>query len=193
MKNQLVQFDPQPTNQEELEEILKIIWENIPQEYINNLIETFENRLEMCLQVYGESISHFLSAGRKSAKETDLFDKDYIPHLLTKEEIEFIYNLNLKMKHRWTRISKFIENEISIDPISIKYFVIPIERKIIDYKLHPEKYEECPEEIRDFIQEDDESEFLPENDDDEDEEIEEEYEYEYEYEYEEEYEEEESN
>lgn len=58
-------MDPQTQNQEQLEEILKIIWGNIPQSYINDLVETFENRLQMCFEVFGGSISHFLSASRK--------------------------------------------------------------------------------------------------------------------------------
>ena len=67
IKNILSSFEKQPTNQEELEEALLLIWNTmIHQDYINNLIDTFENRFKMCCHVYGGSISHFLQAGEYS-------------------------------------------------------------------------------------------------------------------------------
>ena len=184
MKNILSSFEKQPTNQEELEEALLLIWNTmISQDYINNLIDTFENRLEMCCHVYGGSISHFLSAGRKEIKETDLFDKDFIPHQLSYEEKKLIYQKNLKMRHQWTRISKSI-NEFEIEPNSVKYTVLQIERRILDFKYHPEKYSECPKEIEEFFEEENASDYVYE---------EEEEQPEYEYEYKEEEEEEEED
>lgn len=86
MKNILSSFEKQPTNQEELEEAVLIIWNKmIPQDYINDRIDSFENRLKMCCHVFGGSISHFLSLGRKVIKETDLVDQVFIPHQLNYE------------------------------------------------------------------------------------------------------------
>ena len=102
MKNKLASREVQPENQEELEEILLDIWDNeIEQDLINDLVMSFEYRLEMCRDVYGGSISHFLSAGRRRIYETDLIDKSYIPHLLTDDDVKILLNMNLKKHHRW--------------------------------------------------------------------------------------------
>lgn len=79
-------YDPQPNNKDELEEALKVIWLNILQEKIDNLIQTFKYRLEMCTSVFGGNISHFLSVGRKKVKATDIIDKDFISYLLTNDD-----------------------------------------------------------------------------------------------------------
>ena len=97
MKNILSSFEKQPTNQEELEEALLLIWNTmISQDYINNLIDTFENRLEMCCHVYGGSISHFLSAGRKEIKER-------------------FYSSSIKLRRKKINLSKEFENASSMD------------------------------------------------------------------------------
>ena len=66
MKNRLHDFNPQPTNKKQLEEALLIIWEGIDQETINNLVKSFQNRLELCVETHGGSISHLLSSRRKN-------------------------------------------------------------------------------------------------------------------------------
>lgn len=73
MKNKLVAMEKQPSNKEELEAALLKIWKDeITQDLINDLILSFEYRLEMCRDVFGSSISHFLSAGRKKIKDIDI-------------------------------------------------------------------------------------------------------------------------
>ena len=53
---------PQPKNKEELISQIQQLWDEIPQESINKLILSFKYRLEMCRDVGGKTISHFLSA-----------------------------------------------------------------------------------------------------------------------------------
>lgn len=53
MNNYLYDFTPQPTNQKELEDALLIIWDKIDHETINKLKSSFQNRLEMYLDVNG--------------------------------------------------------------------------------------------------------------------------------------------
>ena len=152
MKNYLQSSEIQPNNQEELEIMLLQIWEfNITQDLIDDLILSFENRLVMCRDLYGGSISQFLSAGRKEIKSTDLIDRDFIPRLLTNEDVKLLYEQNKKTHHRWKRMSEIFQNTLGLEPKSIKHIVTEIERKINDYKKYPDKYSECPTEIRDFI------------------------------------------
>lgn len=51
------------------------------------------------------------------------------------------------------KISNSIKETLDIDPLFVKFIVIQIERKIADYQNHPEKYEECPSDIRLFLPE----------------------------------------
>ena len=140
LKNRLADVNPQPTNQEELEHCLFILWENLEQDLINDLVRTFYSRLKMCRDVFGASISHFLSSGRKEIKETDIFDRDHIPHLMTNEENLLLYETNHSNKHKWKKISNLLKNNFDIPPASVKSKVIEIERKLSDVKYHPEKY-----------------------------------------------------
>ena len=151
MKNKLMAYENQPKNQEELESLLVDIWENqITYELINDLILSFEYRLEMCRDVYGGSISHFLSAGRKKVNPDDLFDRDYIPHLITPDETRILYEMNARNRHQWKLISETFEG-FQIDPKSVKYVVFDIERKVNDFMKNTFKYVACPSEIEGFI------------------------------------------
>lgn len=151
MKNKLMAYENQPKNQEELESLLVDIWENqITYELINDLILSFEYRLEMCRDVYGGSISHFLSAGRKKVNPDDLFDRDYIPHLITPDETRILYEMNARNRHQWKLISETFEG-FQIDSKSVKYVVFDIERKVNDFMKNTFKYVACPSEIEGFI------------------------------------------
>lgn len=199
LKNRLTDLHPQPTNQAELEECLLILWEGLDQELRNELVLTFHYRLQMCKDVFGASISHFLSSGRKEIRETDIFDREHIAHILSKEQNFHLYELNLKMKNRWKKISNSLKNDFDIPPSSIKSKIIEIERKLSDNKFHPEKYEHIKwteeynnisskyeNEIEYEEGEYDEEDEIYEYDYNEEEEEEEIYEYEYIYEEEEE-------
>ena len=150
MKNYPQSSEIQLTNQEELEKMMLLIWENkVTQDLIDDFIFSFENRLVMCCDAYRRSISHFLSARRKEIKTTDLIDRDFIPHLLTDQEIKLLYEQNEKTHHRWKSMSEMFQNKL--ESKSIKHIVSAIERIVIDYKNYPEKNSECPIEIRDII------------------------------------------
>lgn len=96
----MYELEEQPTNIEELEQVLLYLWDNLEQSLINDVVQIFPNRLKICQDVYGASISHFLSTGRKEIKETDLFDRDHIPHLLSDKDNLLIYELNLRHNHQ---------------------------------------------------------------------------------------------
>ena len=151
MKNYLYDFTPQPTNQKELEDALLIIWDKIDQETINKLIRSFQNRLEMCLDVNGGNISHLLSSGRKRIKKTDQINNEKIPYLLSNNDNVILYMQNKKMHHQWTRISEKVQNKFEIYPASVKLRVRELERKAKDFKKYPEKYNSIPKDIIDIL------------------------------------------
>lgn len=140
LKNRLCDVEPQPSNQEELEEALLTLWDDLEQDIIDDIVSTFENRLKMCADVFGGSISHFLSAGRKEVKDTDIFDRQNVPHLLNVEDNLLIYEKNLILKHKWTAISNTLKENFDIPPSSVKHKVIEFERELYDFKFHQEKY-----------------------------------------------------
>ena len=80
-----------------------------------------------------------------------MFDRENIPHLLTKDEVKTLYDKNLIMHHKWTDISKSIPFEIH--PRSIKWVVTEVERRADDSKNNQFKYNECPIEIINIIPE----------------------------------------
>ena len=146
LKSRLCDVEPQPSNQEELEEAL-MLWNNLEQDLIDDLVSTFEKRLRMCVDVFGGCISHFLSAGRNEIKDTDIFDRQNVPHLLNEEDNLLIYEQNLIMNHKWTAISNALKDNFDISPISVKHKVIEFERVLYDFKFHQENYKELPGEI----------------------------------------------
>lgn len=147
LKNQLKEYEPQPSSKAELEHALIDLWEKFPQQKIDELIITFQNRLELCIEVCGRSISHLLYSRRKKVKKTDIIN----PYLLSNENNLTLLQMNQQMHHRWTKISKIVNNEFPIYPMSVKSRVIELQRKIYDYKNYPQKYEICPGDIVDLI------------------------------------------
>ena len=105
----------------------------------------------MCISVFGGSISHFLSAGRKKVKTTDLIDKNFIPYLLTNDDNIQLYLQNKRMHHKWTKTLKSLSSKFPIYPNCTKIRINELERKVKDYKNYPEKYSKCPEDIKDLV------------------------------------------
>lgn len=124
-----------------------MLWDNLEQDLIDDLVSTFEKTLKMCADVFGGSISHILSTGRKKIKDTDNFNHRYVPHLLNEEGNLLKYEQNLIMKHKWTSISNALKENFDIPPLSVKHKVIEFERELYDFIFHQEKYEELPGQI----------------------------------------------
>ena len=99
----------------------------------------------------GRSISHLLSSGRKSIKPTDKIDNGNVPHLLTNQNNITLILENQKKHHKWKQISIDLETVFPIYPTCVKRRVIELERKMNDFKKYPEKYDECPNDIKDLI------------------------------------------
>lgn len=86
MKNDVYDYEPRPKTKNELEQILLIIWGNNKMKTINDLVLSFQNRLEMHASVFCSRISHLLSSGPKSIKQIGNFDNENLPYLLTNDE-----------------------------------------------------------------------------------------------------------
>ena len=103
-----------PRNKKELVEILEKTWNNISQSLIDKLCLSFENRLILCNEMNGLSISRFLGM-TKEFKEVILKSREY--KKWSEEEDLQLYNLIRKLGHRWTIIAKNMENR---NPIQCK-------------------------------------------------------------------------
>ena len=143
---------PQPKNKEELISQIQQLWDEIPQESINKLILSFKYRLEMCRDVGGKTISHFLSA-KKHAIPPEY--KEDNPPLIEDENYIRIYELSRTYKRKWKKISQmfFDEKNITISPLLIRHKVLEMEHKIKDYELYHDYYEKCPKDIEPIVNE----------------------------------------
>ena len=103
-----------PNSVEELKNLLLKTWNNIKISLINKLCESFSDRLLLCLEMNGTSISRFLGMAR-DLKEAILETKVYRPW--TQEEDELLYKLICEVGHQWVRISKLFEDR---SPSSVK-------------------------------------------------------------------------
>lgn len=61
LKKCLTEINPQPINQDELEQCLTAHCDDLEQDLIDDLARTFQYRIKMCKDIFGARISHFLS------------------------------------------------------------------------------------------------------------------------------------
>lgn len=71
VKHKLQKLDHMPTNKQQLKDAIIEIWKTIEIETVNSLIESFQYRIQMCHDVAGKSISHYLSSNKHSIPEED--------------------------------------------------------------------------------------------------------------------------
>ena len=130
-----------------LQKQLTEIWDAIPMETINKLVRSFKNRLLMCIQASGKTISHFISGGKT---EVPMNLREDPPTILTKEQVKEIYILAKMYPRKWTFIAKKIESEqnINLTPSFIKFKALEMMRKVDDWIMHPDHYENLPGDVR---------------------------------------------
>jgi inhibitor of nuclear factor kappa-B kinase subunit alpha len=54
------QHNPKPTTTDELKAVLQVIWDELPQQSVENAILTFRKRLQQCIEAEGRHIEHLL-------------------------------------------------------------------------------------------------------------------------------------
>ena len=143
---------PPANNKEELISQIQQLWNEIPQESINKLVLSFKYRLEMCRDVGGKTISHFLSAKKHSVPPEC---KELDPPLITDEDYIRIFELSREYKRKWKKISSifYSEKQKVISPLIIRHKVLEMEHRIKDYELFHDYYDTCPEDIAKFVNE----------------------------------------
>ena len=108
------------------------IWNNLPQEMIDAMIDSFKQRLQMVLEMQGGSISGLLSAHMLHPKEAMIVTHEYRP--FTAEEDREIMALHRRFANRWTVISQHLsvprtKNEVKNRVIRIRLGQINMEHR----------------------------------------------------------------
>jgi len=90
--------------------IIKEIWEAIPMNTINSLVESFNRRIEMCINCGGESIQHYVRNNLSEVPGQIQTDVQTIPNLWTKEDDERITAEVNEKGHKWKEIASLLTN-----------------------------------------------------------------------------------
>ena len=96
-----------PKSKDELKKIVEKTWNGLSLRLINKLCLSFINRLKLCLEMDGLSISRFLNF-TKDFKEAVIQGRRTDPW--SKEEDEILYKLIRLHGHQWKIISRKMEN-----------------------------------------------------------------------------------
>ena len=95
IKCRLCHYERFPTTYHELQSAIEREWESFDQSSIDELILSFRERLIMCKNVGGKSISHFISAHLTEVPEDYIVAEADRPPIFTREEdIELMKEFN---------------------------------------------------------------------------------------------------
>ena len=104
-----------PRSKDDLIAIVKRAWDNLSLRLINKLCQGFGDRLKLCLEMGGFSISRFLDLS-KDLKEAVISSRSRVPW--SKEEDDKLYKLVRQCGHKWRRISVMMCNR---NPVQCKH------------------------------------------------------------------------
>ncbi len=96
MKDRLDDEKIHPKTRNELKNLIQRIYNEISIEIINALIYSFDYRVEMCIDLGGNSISHFLRKHFHSISQQYVVPMEKRPPILTPEINLLIYQENKK-------------------------------------------------------------------------------------------------
>lgn len=88
----------------DLEDKILEIWNSIPQEVIDKLCQSFKNRLVLCLEIGGKSISQYLSSHKKKARECDIMEISDM-NLFSNEQDKWILDYVTNNGKKWKQMS----------------------------------------------------------------------------------------
>ena len=145
VKRKLQKLNYIPKNKEELKEAIRNIWKTIKLETVNSLIDSFQYRIQMCHDVGGQSISHYLSNHKHDIPEEDKAKE--FPLLLTPDDNYNIYQQNQKNPRKWKDNSKILSPNIQIEPSSLRIKCNELDGKIRDYTNHVNLFNQVPLDI----------------------------------------------
>ena len=107
----------------EFKEILQEIWDSISMNVINNLVKSFQKRIQMCLQYGGCSIQVFIRNNLNSIPSKLICNEEQLPHLWTQEEDYILESLVQRYGKKWSIITQFFVNKTSME-IKNRYKII---------------------------------------------------------------------
>ena len=145
IKRKLSQKNTRIRTKSQLKQAIQDEWDAIPMNVINKLIDSFHYRLEMCAATGGETISHFLSGGKKKVDVN--YQQQRNP--ISENEKNLIYSLYCQKKRKWKKISNIIQNELNvvIHPLIVKHVALELDNRLKDLKKFGCTAEEIPEDL----------------------------------------------
>ena len=145
IKRKLSQNNTRIRTKSQLKQASQDEWDSIPMNVINKLIDSFHYRLEMCAATGGETISHFLSGGKKKVDVN--YQQQRNP--ISENEKNLIYSLYCQKKRKWKKISNIIQNELGvvIHPLIVKHVALELDNRLKDLKKFGCTAEEIPEDL----------------------------------------------
>ena len=102
---------------DEFRSMINEIWENIPLSTINKLVNSFKERVRMCLQIGGDSIQCFIRNNLHSIPDFYQYKIDDLPKLWTEEEDTRLKDCVYEFGTKWKIISNYFPNKT---PVEIK-------------------------------------------------------------------------
>ena len=91
-------------NSGDINAAVQAAWESIPDELINKLVGDFRRRLELVVEMKGESISGLLSSHMDHPKPGMIVEHDW--SLFSEEEDQILMDLHEQYGNQWTRIGR---------------------------------------------------------------------------------------
>ena len=120
--------------------VLEKTWDDLDMIPINKLYLGFSDRLRLCIEMNGTSISRFLGLG-KELRDVIANKRTYCAW--TEEEDKLLYQLICKFGHHWKYISKFMQNRSPVQCKSRWFFKI----RFNETKLLEERFENLIENL----------------------------------------------
>jgi len=105
------------------------IWDAIPLKTINNLVVSFDRRIQFCIDCGGESIQAFVRNNLVQIPDEYLASDEKIPKLWTDEEDQRILSQVNQIGHKWKEISGLFPNR-SPNEVKNRYFSTIMRSKV---------------------------------------------------------------
>ena len=149
IKLKISRYEEFPRTYDELCAAVKREWANFEMESINSLVLSFRNRLIMCKNVGGQSISQFISARLQEIPSDNIIPEDQRPPLFTEENDEKMFSEFQKIGRKWKKISSDMGG--SYTPVLVKYRVLLLNAmksisERLNFQLENPNYQEDDEE-----------------------------------------------
>ena len=152
IKCKISHYERFPQTKAELQAAVKREWDSFDQDSINNLILSFRDRLLMCINVGGKSISHFISSHLTEIPQKYIVPEEERPPLFTKEEDTELFKMFIEGNYR--RRWKYIATKLggNYTPRIVKYRILLLNAiNKINEGIEPSVENEDTDDLKDDV------------------------------------------